>query len=93
MSSPDRPLVFFDITIGDKPVGRVVFSLYSDVVPRTADNFRTSCAAALLDVRFTNVSRRFMHRGEREWRAGQAAALQRLDVPPCNTGVGAVCTV
>jgi peptidyl-prolyl isomerase D len=34
--------VFFDITIGDKPVGRVVFSLYSDVVPRTADNFRTS---------------------------------------------------
>ncbi|KAJ7337595.1 peptidyl-prolyl cis-trans isomerase [Mycena albidolilacea] len=43
MSSPDRPLVFFDITIGDKPVGRVVFSLYSDVVPRTADNFRALC--------------------------------------------------
>ncbi|KAJ7789132.1 peptidyl-prolyl cis-trans isomerase [Mycena olivaceomarginata] len=41
MSSPDRPLVFFDITIGEKTVGRVVSSLYSDVVPRTADNFRT----------------------------------------------------
>lgn len=36
----DRPLTYFDITIGDKPAGRVVFSLYSDLVPKTAENFR-----------------------------------------------------
>jgi peptidyl-prolyl isomerase D len=36
----DRPLAFFDITIEDKPVGRVVFSLYHDLVPKTAENFR-----------------------------------------------------
>jgi peptidyl-prolyl isomerase D len=42
MAAPnaDRPLTFFDITIGGKPAGRVVFSLYSDLIPRTAENFR-----------------------------------------------------
>ncbi|MFE9044976.1 peptidylprolyl isomerase [Streptomyces sp. NPDC012421] len=32
--------VFFDITINDKPAGRIVFKLYDDVVPKTAQNFR-----------------------------------------------------
>lgn len=30
----------FDITIADKPAGRIVFKLYDDVVPKTAKNFR-----------------------------------------------------
>jgi len=32
--------VFFDITINDKPEGRITFKLYDDVVPKTARNFR-----------------------------------------------------
>ncbi|MFD4661190.1 peptidylprolyl isomerase [Kitasatospora sp. NPDC058444] len=32
--------VFFDITIDDAPAGRIVFKLYDDVVPKTAQNFR-----------------------------------------------------
>ncbi|MEU1290651.1 peptidylprolyl isomerase [Kitasatospora sp. NPDC005856] len=32
--------VFFDITINDEPAGRIVFKLYDDVVPKTAQNFR-----------------------------------------------------
>lgn len=32
--------VFFDITIDDVPAGRIVFKLYDDVVPKTAQNFR-----------------------------------------------------
>lgn len=35
-----RPIAFFDITISDKPVGRVVFSLFNDLVPKTVENFR-----------------------------------------------------
>lgn len=38
-----NPRVFFDITIGGRPEGRVVFELYADVVPRTAENFRALC--------------------------------------------------
>ncbi|KAG5718813.1 Peptidyl-prolyl cis-trans isomerase D [Termitomyces sp. T112] len=43
MSAPDRPITFFDITIGDKPIGRIVFSLFADLVPKTAENFRALC--------------------------------------------------
>ncbi|KAL3443584.1 cyclophilin-like domain-containing protein [Aspergillus insuetus] len=32
--------VFFDITIGGAPSGRIQFKLYDDVVPKTARNFR-----------------------------------------------------
>ncbi|MER5502952.1 MULTISPECIES: peptidylprolyl isomerase [unclassified Streptomyces] len=32
--------VYFDITIDDKPEGRITFKLFDDVVPKTAENFR-----------------------------------------------------
>lgn len=36
----ERPIVFFDISIGDMPVGRMKMELFSDIVPKTAENFR-----------------------------------------------------
>merc|ERR1712241_1267184 len=35
--------VFFDIAVGGQPAGRVCFKLYTDVVPKTAENFRALC--------------------------------------------------
>jgi len=35
--------VFFDITIGGKPAGRITMELRGDVVPKTAENFRALC--------------------------------------------------
>src|SRR4051795_5853358 len=32
--------VYFDITIDGAPAGRIVFRLFDDVVPKTAQNFR-----------------------------------------------------
>lgn len=33
--------VFFDITIGGKPEGRIVIGLFGGTVPKTAKNFKT----------------------------------------------------
>ena len=38
-----NPRVFFDITIGGASSGRIVFELFADVVPKTAENFRALC--------------------------------------------------
>ena len=38
-----RPKVFFDVSIGGQPAGRIVMSLFADVVPKTAENFRALC--------------------------------------------------
>merc|ERR1711865_1114712 len=38
-----NPKVFFDMSIGGEPAGRVVMQLRKDVVPKTAENFRQLC--------------------------------------------------
>lgn len=38
-----RPKVFFDISIGGANAGRLVFELYTDACPKTAENFRALC--------------------------------------------------
>ncbi|KAG2056088.1 hypothetical protein BDR06DRAFT_1043124 [Suillus hirtellus] len=43
MSSTTRPIVFMDINIGETPAGRIKMELFSDVVPKTAENFRQLC--------------------------------------------------
>merc|ERR1712236_12831 len=35
-----RPVVFFDISVDNVPLGRVEFELFNDIVPKTAENFR-----------------------------------------------------
>lgn len=32
--------VYFDMTVGGEPAGRIVMGLFGDVVPKTAENFR-----------------------------------------------------
>ncbi|KAJ1816684.1 peptidyl-prolyl cis-trans isomerase cpr6 [Coemansia sp. RSA 2599] len=43
MTNSENPRVFFDITVGGSPAGRIVMELYADKVPKTAENFRALC--------------------------------------------------
>ncbi|XP_020256144.1 peptidyl-prolyl cis-trans isomerase CYP63-like isoform X2 [Asparagus officinalis] len=43
MGNKKNPLVFLDISIDRDPVEKLVIELYSDVVPKTAENFRALC--------------------------------------------------
>ena len=46
MSAPTNvgnPQVFMDIDIGGASAGRMVFELYQDACPKTAENFRALC--------------------------------------------------
>lgn len=42
-ASSQRPIVFFDLNIGETSVGRLKMELFSDIVPKTAENFRQLC--------------------------------------------------
>jgi peptidylprolyl isomerase len=41
--NPKNPKVFFDISIGGKPAGRIEMELFADTCPKTAENFRALC--------------------------------------------------
>jgi peptidylprolyl isomerase len=43
MAAASNPLVYFDMTIGGAPAGRIVMELYASEVPKTAENFRALC--------------------------------------------------
>lgn len=38
-----RAVVFFDVSVGEEALGRIRFELFTDVAPRTAENFRQLC--------------------------------------------------
>ncbi|KAM0692983.1 hypothetical protein Q7P36_007540 [Cladosporium allicinum] len=69
----ENPTVFFDITLGGEPLGRIKMLLYADKVPRTAENFRQFCTGetknhlgrpqGYKNCRFHRVIRDFMVQG------------------------------
>lgn len=43
VAAVQNPVVFFDMTLGGEPLGRIKMSLFADSVPKTAENFRQFC--------------------------------------------------
>merc|ERR1711907_308147 len=51
----NRPKVFFDIEINGKATGRMTFELYSDITPKTSENFRQLCTGEAGTAKSANV--------------------------------------
>lgn len=47
MNSPVSDKVFFDITIGGKPLGRITMGLFGSIVLKTAENFKKLCTGEM----------------------------------------------
>lgn len=47
LDSNARPQVFFEMAFNGASVGKIVMELFSDVVPKTAENFRCLCTGEL----------------------------------------------
>ncbi|KAH8071888.1 peptidyl-prolyl cis-trans isomerase [Aureococcus anophagefferens] len=64
-----RARVYFDIQIGARPPARVEFELFSDILPRTCENFRALCTGEMggnlnyAGSAFHRVIRNFMIQG------------------------------
>ncbi|CAK8537495.1 unnamed protein product [Lathyrus sativus] len=40
-----NPKVFFDMTVSDQPTGCIIFELFTDVTPKTTENFCALCSS------------------------------------------------
>ncbi|XP_058885011.1 E3 SUMO-protein ligase RanBP2-like isoform X2 [Acipenser ruthenus] len=43
LSMKSNPIVYFDVSLDDEPIGRITMELFSHIVPKTAENFRALC--------------------------------------------------
>ncbi|XP_065597118.1 ranBP2-like and GRIP domain-containing protein 4 isoform X2 [Cyrtonyx montezumae] len=43
LSTDTNPVVYFNVSANDEPLGRITMELFSNIVPRTAENFRALC--------------------------------------------------
>ncbi|KAJ8459844.1 hypothetical protein OPV22_032770 [Ensete ventricosum] len=53
-----NPIVFLDVAIDGNAAGRLMFELFADIVPKTAENFRALCTG---EVGFGPMTKKLLH--------------------------------
>jgi len=74
------PKVYLDITIGTKPAGRIVFELFTDLTPKTAENFRGLCTGEYGNVGMGARTKRLHFLNSSFHRIVEGFALQGGDI-------------
>ncbi|KAK9461225.1 cyclophilin-like domain-containing protein [Lipomyces oligophaga] len=80
-----NPIVFFDVSLGKQPIGRIKIQLFADRVPRTAENFRQLCTG---EYKVNGVPRGY--KGSRFHRVIKDFMVQGGDFLR-NNGTGSMC--
>ena len=84
----ERPRVFFDLSVGGQPAGRVVFELFPDSAPKSAENFRCSAparrASAGIAVASSAIKAAPSTRLPAEWPCLAATSPQRIMAKAAN---------
>lgn len=63
---PNNPIVFLEITVNDRKIGKLIIELFEDVVPKTAENFKQLCLNKKLTYKnniFHRIIPKFMAQG------------------------------
>lgn len=55
-----RSHAYFDITINNLPIGRIIFELYDEIVPKTVKNFKVLCKTKYKGNRFHRIIKNFI---------------------------------
>jgi cyclophilin family peptidyl-prolyl cis-trans isomerase len=58
-----RSHAYFDITINNLPIGRIIFELYDETTPKTVKNFKILCKTKYKGTRFHRIIKNFIIQG------------------------------
>jgi cyclophilin family peptidyl-prolyl cis-trans isomerase len=59
---PNNPIMYMDIRIGNEKIGRIIFELFHDITPKTAENWRQLCLGRTLNGKFYQYKGMIFHR-------------------------------
>jgi len=74
------PQVYLDVTIGTKPAGRIIFELFTDLTPKTAENFRGLCTGEYGNVGMGTRTKQLHYLNSTFHRIVEGFALQGGDI-------------
>ena len=61
LNSKRHEYVYMDISIADKPAGRLLIELFTDIVPKTCNNFRSLCTGEFGESEHSEYSLRYQN--------------------------------
>jgi len=78
--SKKYPRVYMDISIGTKAAGRIIFELFTDLTPKTAENFRGLCTGEYGNVGMGTKTKKLHYLNSTFHRVVEGFAIQGGDI-------------